>query len=845
MTSISTESELSADLDLKVFEGLIERLPVTSSATGGRTDEEVIFDVTQGRQYFIWVDHYAGGPSNYSLISSFSGSGDSPPPGQDPEAPTAPPEEDNDPPPDDSGPDLPRDQQEADPPLPQDLSKFFRFGNDPDGNPIPDITGWDTSEVTDMGNMFTLASSFNQDIGGWDTSEVTDMGSMFTFASSFNRDISGWDTSEVTDMGNMFGFASTFNQDIGGWDTSEVTDMSGMFEHASLFNQDIGGWDTSQTTNMRFMFVRADAFNQDIGAWDISNVTSMERMLDHSAMSVENYDATLNGWYAQALAGGVQSNVTLGAEGLEYSNASADAREGLIEQFGWRIEGDTFTDTGDTVPAEEEPPSEDNPPEDDDGFREVDTSVANYQIIGVEWGTEAQDLQSLRPGDIAKFNLYVREGGEPTDEFGIDVFSDRLIFGDARLNDRPGNPSLGVADGLELFAFPGRDGSAALPSQFLGEQFSLERYGAFRQIHAGDPVEAENGLLKYELGVRIPYAVANFDENFIDNEWKIFPRIETDYERTFAEIVDDIFDNLFGANPNVVELESLTVDMSTPATTRSGAAPIELGTETLGWIAEPGDFFWYDLDLDSAAEYEIELNPALGSKFKGNLRPFDAKGNPIVNENGQQLGATPDSDGKIDIASNLILEGSPIEYFVVDGVDQSVGGFNLEIRPIEESSPPTANDDAIRSVDPNIVGPDDTGKATASVVAEEFVLESGAGSTISGSPGNFDGDVVTGFDSSHSVTFLDTVFGLSDVIFSSGSVIMDIDTDADGDPDTNLTFANQDNPESFLVYQDGGSTIIGLDEDPVVYGVPRHSPSWVPTDSSFARSDPLDKRSSP
>ena len=69
--------------------------------------------------------------------------------------------------------------------------------------------------------------------------------------------ISLWNTSNVTNMSNMFNGATNFNEDIGNWDTSNVTDMSSMFYDAYKFNQDIGWWDTSKVTNMNRMFYSA------------------------------------------------------------------------------------------------------------------------------------------------------------------------------------------------------------------------------------------------------------------------------------------------------------------------------------------------------------------------------------------------------------------------------------------------------------------------------------------------------------------------------------------------------------------------------------------------------------
>ena len=136
----------------------------------------------------------------------------------------------------------------------------------------------DTSNITNMRNMFRGARLFNQPIGDWDTSNVTDMSGMFCGAESFNQPIGNWNTSKVTNMCLMFSGALSFNQPIGNFDTSKVTNMSGMFDNARSFNQPIENWNTSNVTNMNRMFWGAKVFNQPIGKWNVSRVSDMRRM---------------------------------------------------------------------------------------------------------------------------------------------------------------------------------------------------------------------------------------------------------------------------------------------------------------------------------------------------------------------------------------------------------------------------------------------------------------------------------------------------------------------------------------------------------------------------------------
>ncbi|MEM1337053.1 MAG: BspA family leucine-rich repeat surface protein [Bacteroidota bacterium] len=155
-----------------------------------------------------------------------------------------------------------------------------------------DISDWDVSNVTDMVGMFAEATAFNQDISSWDVGKVTTMELMLNFAAAFDQDIGGWNVASVERMDDMFNNATSFNQDISGWNVDNVTLMDGMFDGAASFNQDIGSWNVNKVTDMATMFRNAQSFNQDISGWDVSNVSDMEAMFN-SALS---FSQNLSGW---------------------------------------------------------------------------------------------------------------------------------------------------------------------------------------------------------------------------------------------------------------------------------------------------------------------------------------------------------------------------------------------------------------------------------------------------------------------------------------------------------------------------------------------------------------------
>ncbi len=205
------------------------------------------------------------------------------------------------------------------------------------------LPNWNTSTITNMSNMFSQATNFDGNIDDWDVSNVENMLNMF-FDTLFTGDIGGWDVSNVENMSSMFN-NTPFNEDIGNWNVSNVEDMTGMFIQAQLFNKDISDWDVSKVKKMDVMFLGTTTFNQNLGDWDIGNIEAgingMSLMFTDTAMSTENYDATLIGWATDSsgtLNDGIDdipSNIILSGDAF-YCN-SATERQDLIDNFNWSI----------------------------------------------------------------------------------------------------------------------------------------------------------------------------------------------------------------------------------------------------------------------------------------------------------------------------------------------------------------------------------------------------------------------------------------------------------------------------------------------------------------------------
>ncbi|WP_251153646.1 TasA family protein [Cellulosimicrobium sp. Marseille-Q4280] len=77
---------------------------------------------------------------------------------------------------------------------------------------------------------------------------VTDLSYALSSASALTSDLSGWDTSEVTNMAGLFRFGTLNPVGIENWDVSKVTNMDGLFQANAGVNRDLSGWDVSSVT---------------------------------------------------------------------------------------------------------------------------------------------------------------------------------------------------------------------------------------------------------------------------------------------------------------------------------------------------------------------------------------------------------------------------------------------------------------------------------------------------------------------------------------------------------------------------------------------------------------------
>ena len=193
-----------------------------------------------------------------------------------------------------------------------------------------DITG-----VTSLLGMFHTSSVATIDLTGFDTSNITDMQQTFSLCPNLiNLDLTGFDTSNVTNMTLMFDNSEVETLDVTSFDTTSVETMPFMFRNAVTETLDVTGFDTINVTNMSYVFFGADALDINPSGFNIESVTTLENMFLAAGMTTVNYDATLIAWEAQNYP--IDMSVNFGSSKYTLGGVAEAARNALVAN-GWTI----------------------------------------------------------------------------------------------------------------------------------------------------------------------------------------------------------------------------------------------------------------------------------------------------------------------------------------------------------------------------------------------------------------------------------------------------------------------------------------------------------------------------
>lgn len=163
---------------------------------------------------------------------------------------------------------------------------FGASGNADRGKSLLNVTYVDTTNITDMSNMFRGCIGLTSlELSNFNTAKVTNMGSMFNSCAKLTSlDLSSFNTAEVINMDNMFnGCAALTSLDLSNFNTSKVITMLTMFYGCSqLTSLDLSSFNTINVTNMNGMFYGCSKLTSlDLSNFNTAKVPSMTSMFQN------------------------------------------------------------------------------------------------------------------------------------------------------------------------------------------------------------------------------------------------------------------------------------------------------------------------------------------------------------------------------------------------------------------------------------------------------------------------------------------------------------------------------------------------------------------------------------
>lgn len=164
-----------------------------------------------------------------------------------------------------------------------------------------DLSGWNTSKVTNMSMMFNKCTSLTSvNMSGWQFNNDCVISAMFNSTSNLKTIIGheNWDLSNVKDCALLFYMSGIEELNVTNWNMSgKGTSVNGVFQNSKLSNL-IGSENLINSTwsALPSIFTGCNSLTSiDVSNWDTSNVTDMSVMFQNcknlqTIVGLENLD---------------------------------------------------------------------------------------------------------------------------------------------------------------------------------------------------------------------------------------------------------------------------------------------------------------------------------------------------------------------------------------------------------------------------------------------------------------------------------------------------------------------------------------------------------------------------
>ena len=152
-----------------------------------------------------------------------------------------------------------------------------------------DLSDFDTENLESISNIFGFINGLQKlDLSNWkfnDNISANFTSNTFLGAlSSLELILTNVDTSNVTDMSQMFAELHVSTLDLSDFDTENVVNMNKMFYNIPLKELDLSNFDTHNVTDISDIFNGATSLQTlNLSNWNLSSLTSSPRMFGSNA----------------------------------------------------------------------------------------------------------------------------------------------------------------------------------------------------------------------------------------------------------------------------------------------------------------------------------------------------------------------------------------------------------------------------------------------------------------------------------------------------------------------------------------------------------------------------------